>query len=110
MITEQLYLDILIILLFTFICYYFTHSNPDSDKDQAKLTYKWKPKQEEVAKEESKRASRKKAESPTSVKLKVCILLPIFYFSVQVLSNDCYAKAAWTSGYKDTVATWRPLS
>ena len=72
MITEQLYLDILII----FICYYFTHSNPDSDKDQAKLTYKWKPKQEEVAKEESKRASRKKAESPTSVKLKVCILLP----------------------------------
>ncbi|KAM7443869.1 FAM47 [Porites harrisoni] len=41
-------------------------SNPDSDKDQAKLTYKWKPKQEEVAKEESKRASRKKAESPTS--------------------------------------------
>ena len=76
MITEQLYLDILIILLLTFICYYFTHSNPDSDKDQAKLTYKWKPKQEEVAKEESKRASRKKAESPTSVKLKVCILLP----------------------------------
>ena len=52
--------------------YLFT-SSPDSDKDQAKLTYKWLPKQEEVQKEESKRASRKKAESPTSVK--ICIII-----------------------------------
>ncbi|XP_068701881.1 protein FAM47E-like isoform X2 [Montipora foliosa] len=38
----------------------------DSDKNQTKPTYKWLPKQEEVQKEESKRASRRKAESPTS--------------------------------------------
>ncbi|KAL9973520.1 hypothetical protein ACROYT_G019989 [Oculina patagonica] len=41
-------------------------SNSESYKDQTKLTYKWLPKQEEVQKEESKRASRRKAESPTS--------------------------------------------
>ncbi|RMX37486.1 hypothetical protein pdam_00012836 [Pocillopora damicornis] len=41
-------------------------SNSESEKDQSKLTYKWLPKQEDVQKEESKRASRRKAESPTS--------------------------------------------
>ena len=46
----------------------YVNSNSES-KDQAKLTYKWLPKQEEVQKEESKRASRRKAESPTSVRI-----------------------------------------
>lgn len=41
-------------------------NSSESEKDQAKLTYKWLPKQEDVQKEESKRASRRKAESPTS--------------------------------------------
>ena len=47
--------------------FWFVNSNSES-KDQAKLTYKWLPKQEEVQKEESKRASRRKAEPPTSVR------------------------------------------
>ena len=45
------------------------NSNSESEKDQSKLTYKWLPKQEDVQKEESKRASRRKAESPTSVNI-----------------------------------------
>lgn len=51
------------------VCLFFSSEMGDSDR---KAAYRWLPKQEEIQKEERLKASRKKADSPSSVSKQFC--------------------------------------